>query len=535
MTTAVMMATLLLVVGLLAATGRVFASPVAEVASDPPITVAVSDDTYVRAGMTGGGGSSGALIVGGPGSAVAYLKFSVPSFPSGTGPLRVQMVLTPVRLASVASSTVLDAHTVADNSWTEDSLTADNAPALGPIVAVSTLDPAAITLTFELSAAVTRTGVFSLGLTTPTEVQQRLVVSKEGGGASGGPRLVLSRDASGPPTGPPTTPPTTPPSTPPTQPPPGSCTVGAKLVPTCGVLLGVAPGARTSEDRVAAMTAFEAEVGRGQAIYHAYHRGTSQMFPTAEEMAIARQPGNRRILFVNWMPAVASWASIANGNRSVDAYLDKLANYMRAAYTDPFYFTVHHEPENEVVERPGSGYTAADYAAMYRHVVLRLRADGVNNLVTVMDYMAYVPWNSEPWFNDLYPGDDVVDWVAWDMYGYSTPHAYGYGDFAEMLTRSDKAKNWPGIYAWATEHFPDKPLMVAEWGVWYSAADPFHQAAVFASAAAEISAFPQIKALVYFDTPSDEKGRDSLVGATAQGISAYRAFASLPEFAVSLR
>ena len=101
---------------------------------------------------------------------------------------------------------------------------------------------------------------------------------------------------------------------------------------------------------------------------------------------------------------MASWASIAAGNPTVDRYLDRLAAYLKANFTQPFFFTVHHEPENDVIERPGSGYTAADYAAMYRHVVLRLRGDGVTNLVTVMDYMAYAPWNTKPWFNAALPG-----------------------------------------------------------------------------------------------------------------------------------
>ena len=32
--------------------------------------------------------------------------------------------------------------------------------------------------------------------------------------------------------------------------------------------------------------------------------------------------------------------------------------------------------------------------------------------------------------------------------------------------------------------------MVAEWGVWYDPADPTHQAAVFASVAAELAQYP---------------------------------------------
>jgi hypothetical protein len=308
--------------------------------------------------------------------------------------------------------------------------------------------------------------------------------------------------------------------------------LGPKLVPTCGVMLGVAPGAHTDMDRFAALAAFEAEVGHDQAIYHAYHNGEASYFPNAEEIAIARQFGHPRLLYLNWKPTGASWAEVAMGDPIIDRYLDNLATYIRRHFTSPFFFTVWHEPENEVTEAPGSGYTAEDYAAMYRHVVERLRGDGVDNLVTVMDYMSYPLWNTASWFADLYPGDDVVDWIAWDMYGFSVPHAYGYGDFAEMLTRTNAARTWPGMYAWAAQQFPDKPFMVGEWGVWYSGADPTHQADVFTSVAAEIAAYPQIKAMLYFDTPHDERGLDSLVSATAGGLAAYRDLVQQPMFQV---
>jgi hypothetical protein len=524
------LAALLLAAGLVTTAGQVFGAPTPA----RSITVGASDDTYVRDGMGGRAGDSGVLVIGGAGNAVGYVKFAVPSVPSGTGPLRVSLQLTPVQLASLAFLATVEVHTVADTGWSEDWLTSANAPALGPVVAVSTLDLSSLAITFDVSRSVTGPGVVAFAFTTQAETQQRVVVSKEGGGAGGGPRLTLTRGAGGPPTTPPTSPPTSPPVIPTPPTPPGACAVGPKLVPSCGVLLGVSPGALTTQNRVAALGSFELATGRNQAIFHAYHNGVGRMFPTADEIAIAHQAGNHRILFLNWKPAVASWASIARGDPRVDDYLDRLAGYIKVNFSDQFFFTVHHEPENDVIERAGSGYTASDYAAMYRHVIERLRGDGVTNLVSVMDYMAFVPWNIKPWFDDLYPGDDVVDWVAWDMYGYSAPHTYGYGDFAEMLTRAQGWRGWPGIYAWASAKFPGKPLMVAEWGIWYSGADPAHQAAVFASAGTEISAFPNIKALVYFDTPHDQRGRSSLITATPQGLGAYRMFAALPTFQVTV-
>jgi Glycosyl hydrolase family 26 len=512
----------------LAMVAATFVAVDSQAASDlsQPITFSVTDDTYVRAGLPFPMGLTGALVVGGPAEAVTYLKFQVPTLPPGTGALRATLTLDQLQIAGNTSPIEIDVHTVNDTTWSEDSMTSTDAPTVGPVVASATLKPAASVLHFTVSSALAGTGEIAFALTAAPAEWSRVFASKEARGPAGGPRLTVVRV--GGPTPPPTGPPTSPPPT-------GNCTVNEKLVPSCGVMLGVAPAAHTGTDPADALTAFESQVQHGQDIYHSYHRGVSSMFPNAEEISIANQPGHNRALFINWRPQVASWASVAAGNPTVDAYLDKLATYIKSHFTRPFFFTVQHEPENDVVETPGSGYTAADFAQMYRHVILRLRGDGVTNLVTVVDYMAYAPWNTKPWFNDLYPGDDVVDWIGWDMYGYSQPGKYGYGDFAEMLTRGESQADWQGIYSWAASRFPTKPFMVAEWGIWYNAADPNHQAEVYDSVAAELEQFPQIKALVYFDTPSDSSSsRSSLVSTTSDSLDAYRALSNLPEFQVDM-
>jgi hypothetical protein len=116
----------------------------------------------------------------------------------------------------------------------------------------------------------------------------------------------------------------------------------------------------------------------------------------------------------------------------------------------------------------------------------------------------------------------VVDWVAWDVYAYSDP-GYGYGDFAEMMNRRSASRpSWPGFYNWAASQFPDKPLMLSEWGVWYSPNNPAHMSTFFDTVGQQIQLFPRVKALVYFDTPSDQRGKDSRVDATPDSLLAYR-------------
>jgi hypothetical protein len=312
----------------------------------------------------------------------------------------------------------------------------------------------------------------------------------------------------------------------------GLCRTGQKLVPTCGVLWGVAPGAFTDARGRAALTRFEEKTERHQDVYHAYHHGTKQVFPTHDEMRIAREPGRERLLFLNWKPQGASWAEIARGDKKTDKFLDRLAAHINKDYPEQFFFTVHHEAEDNVKQKKGSGYTAADYSAMYRHVVKRLRAHGVDNLVTVLVHMAYVPHTSQKWFDDMYPGDDVVDWIGFDTYAYSDP-GYGHGDFAELLNRRAASKpDWPGFYNWAEREHPGKPLMVAEWGVWSSKKNPGHKAEFYREVGRQIGRFPGIKALIHFDTPHNQDGRESSVDATPASLAAYRRLGKLPVFRV---
>jgi hypothetical protein len=312
------------------------------------------------------------------------------------------------------------------------------------------------------------------------------------------------------------------------------CRTGRKLVPSCGVLWGVAPGAFTDDRGRKALVDFERKTDRHQAVYHAYHKGNRQLFPTKAERAIAREPGRERILFLNWKPAGASWAQIAKGDKSTDAFLDRLARHINKEYPEQFFFTVHHEAEDNVKEKKGSGYTATDYSDMYRYVVERLRGHGVDNVVTVLVHMAYVPHTTKSWFDKMYPGNDVVDWIGFDTYAYSDP-GYGHGDFAELLNRQSSARpNWPGFYNWARNKHPDKPLMVAEWGVWSSKKNPGHKAEFYREVGRQIRNFPKIRALVHFDTPHNQDGRDSSVDATPEALKAYRKLGKMPIFQVDV-
>jgi beta-mannanase len=269
------------------------------------------------------------------------------------------------------------------------------------------------------------------------------------------------------------------------------------------------------------MQEYEAVAQNAPVIVHLYKKGAVK-FPTASDIALSERPGKQRsLLLINWKPSTSlTWRQIADGG--ADAAIATVASGLKA-YDHRLFVTVWHEPENDV-KGVGSGYTPADYVAMYRHVVLALRAAGVTNAVYVMNYMGFQNWAGM--VDSLYPGDDVVDWIAYDPYGEA-----GATDYAQLLDRTTKA-GWPGFYTWATTKAPGKPIMLAEWGFSLNS-QPNAPAALDGGVEILRDHFPMLKAVVYWnnyfaggfqvrlDQPSD-LGR-------AYG-AAYQRFANDPYF-----
>ncbi|GIH77227.1 glycoside hydrolase family 26 protein [Planobispora longispora] len=306
----------------------------------------------------------------------------------------------------------------------------------------------------------------------------------------------------------------------PRSPMPG-CEVSAKLIPSCGAWWGMAPEIFTGRRPAQALRRAERRMGRTADIMHVYHRG-SELFPTGEERSIARDPAGRRLLLINWKPSLDhTWAEVARG--AVDRRIDRLARHITRTFPERFFLTVHHEPEDDVRAAAGSGMTARDYAAMYRHVILRLREKGVKNAVAVMTYMGAPNWAAEPWFEQLYPGDDVVDWVAMDPYADDRVQTF---DGLINKTRDDFAR-WPGFYRWMQWRFPGKPIMLAEWGVFERPGQPRFKESFFASVRQEMRRYPQLKALVYFDSPRAPRG-DTRFDSTPGGRQAFAVLARDP-------
>lgn len=515
-----------------------------------PVSFAATDDAYVGSARPDlNTGSTTKLVAGEkPGDLkITYLRFTVPAgTPVGTATLtltRTNHHLPPE----------IQVHGADAAGWSESTVTMRTAPKVGDLLAAVPAPARGFTISFDVSAAVRGPGQYAFAVTSPATDDVANFVAKEAG--SGAPQLTVTPGAgpgrpappaptlptlspapptsSATPTGKPaptgapkpTSTATTPAPVPPGRP---GCTVDRLLVPSCGAWLGVAPGAHDfSKTRTQQLAAFEASAGRKMDLMHVYHTD-GQLFPTSDEITMARESGRNRVLFVNWKPSSGkSWAQVAAGDPTVDAQIDKLSAHIKKVYPGRFFLSIFHEPENDVNPAAGSGWTAADYRAMYRHVALRLKANGTDNAVLAMVYMGFAKWGAQPWFNDLYPGHDVVDWLGYDPYASVDSNG---SDFATMVNKKLGAyAGWPGFYTWAEQRVPGKPMMLAEWGVAESAANPDGKAGFFRGVVADAKAFPRLKALVYFDSAKAHNG-DTRIASSARSLAGFKDMANDPYF-----
>lgn len=300
-----------------------------------------------------------------------------------------------------------------------------------------------------------------------------------------------------------------------------ACTVSRILVPSCGAWWGafaLNEGSETPED---AIRSLETITDEKVDVVHYYFRDL-QIFPPSWMIDLAREKGNERLLAINWKPeAFHTWAQTAAG--AADDYIDEQAEYLRANFREPFFLTIHHEPENEVIDIPGSGYTATDYRNMYRHVVDRLRAKGVNNAIYVMNYMGFQGWGLKDWFPDLYPGDDYVDWIAFDPYASDSLGDQDRG-FRFMLNSYWGSTNWRGAYRYFTSRHPGMPIMLGEWGIGEKAGEPTWKARFFRRIGArlDMGRFPMLKALLYFDNRYGAAAGDVRIDTSVRAVQSVR-------------
>jgi hypothetical protein len=163
---------------------------------------------------------------------------------------------------------------------------------------------------------------------------------------------------------------------------------------------------------------------------------------------------------------------------------------------------------------------------MWANVRRRFDARGVSNVVWVMNYMNYPPWDCV--VDELWPGNDLVDWVTFEAYWSAQAPTWDdvVGRFYRLLDRtSDEAHD-----------FRSKPWGIAEFGA--TGASQAEVVRFYASARDAIAKdrYPRLRLYLAFDSPGEEGYQDLRVGYGLDGRvdereqAAFNEIAHLPEW-----
>lgn len=261
--------------------------------------------------------------------------------------------------------------------------------------------------------------------------------------------------------------------------------INEKFVPDHGVLWG----ASVNNDDGTVIQ----EMGRPFDIYHIYHDWKRE-FPTEKHKNLINKKG--KVLYFTWAPRVYStgetfsWKEIAEGTH--DDVIDRAARNLKDLKQKVF-LSFHDEMDG----KKGDHQDPEDYRKAYRRIVERFQKAGAKNVIFVWTVTGYKGnWQK---LDKLYPGNDVVDWIAWDPYNWSDCRNEKWKSFKEIIHET---------YQFMTKTFPDKPLMLAEYGSVENPNDPQARANWFREIPKQLKEYPQLKAVVYFNSNDEKKGCD---------------------------
>jgi hypothetical protein len=272
------------------------------------------------------------------------------------------------------------------------------------------------------------------------------------------------------------------------------------------------PGASEDATRI---DRFARETGRRPVIVLSYKDWSSLPFDRAELDSIWRRGG---VPMITWEP----WTSSGRGlslrgiaNKRFDRYLRRAAGSARL-WGKPFFVRFAQEMNGPWFPwGRGAGNTERDYRKAWKHVVDLFRFHGATNVKWV-----WSPNEDSGGKNPLapfYPGDEWVDWVAFD--GFNFGGSIGWPSFTKLFASTYER----------LARLTDRPMMVAETGVNEEGGE---KAAWIASALRrEAPRFSRIRALVWFD---DERPRaDFRIASSSESLSSLRQAVGSPAFAAT--
>jgi hypothetical protein len=276
---------------------------------------------------------------------------------------------------------------------------------------------------------------------------------------------------------------------------PVNCSPNEILVNPCRPWLGAAVGGNTQApaDRISQFNYLERQIGHRLDIFHDFHP-VAQPPLNADEIHLAR---SGTYIYADWKPA-NTWAAADGGNAQANREINRAAASIKAIAPHRIFLTLWQEPQHSVSGgtacpiRPGAaGGTPAQYRAMWRNVEQRFKADGVTNVVWVMDYQGSYQWACL--VPSLWPGNNLVDWVTYDTYSTSAQSTWAntVGLFYQVLLRDNSRAT----------NFTSKPWGVAEFGACLPQPLPHvEQYFLQAKAALDANMYSRLKMYMVYDS-----------------------------------
>lgn len=309
-----------------------------------------------------------------------------------------------------------------------------------------------------------------------------------------------------------------------------------------------------------AVDVFESHTGKRASILHFggpwYIDGVSQPFPTNEFEKI-RQRGSIPLYSWSSRDSRLDYLNQPEFRNSVvesGQYDDYIRSWAIAAknWGHPFFLRFDWEMngwwypwaegKKGTSDTIVNGNNPGDYVKMWRHVHDIFEEVGATNVTWVwcINHMSDTTSGSHPPMSQIYPGDDYVDWISFDVYNRHN----GWESFNTMVTGT--GTNWLlNTYQSLLDTAPSKPIMIAEFGTKEDLTIATRKADWLTDALlTQIPVnFPQVKAIVYFNwnMTTDPNHPDSTIAiesstyaqnAFGQGIAsphyASNTFADLP-------
>lgn len=272
------------------------------------------------------------------------------------------------------------------------------------------------------------------------------------------------------------------------------CRRSARLVPSCGVLWGVVPEPNT----LPALAGVEQRAGTRFSL--AYHfADLDERVPSADERQVV---ASGRVLHISIDSRIFGkngrtvlWSAVTAGE--YDQALEADASGIASLHV-PVFVTFDHEADQP---RHAAAGTPAQFVAAWRHVHDLFVAHGATNAVWVWVVTGYP--NSFATAGQLWPGNDVVDWISWEAYNGS---GCVVGDLDPARYASFAQTVLP-FYRWlhgnaARLHIDaSKPMMLSEAGSVEYPGDAAKTAGWYRGIPAVLRMHPQIKAIALWDRP----------------------------------